>query len=87
MDTDKVVCTSELLAGLENHSEKGAIQHARTSEDLVPWVLSTSRFSLQLLLDFTDLVIDERRVRINAVQACHVHARFIHTTLAVCITR
>jgi hypothetical protein len=78
-----VVGTSELLTGLENHTKESAVQHAGTGEDLVPGVVTTGTLGLKLLLNLTDLAVDECAVRVDTVEAGHVHAGLLVATLAV----
>jgi hypothetical protein len=83
---EEVVGTCQLLTSLEDHTEQSTVQHAGASEDLVPWVIAASRLSLELLLDLSNLGVDERAVRLYAVQTGHVHASLVDLALAVCVT-
>ena len=83
---EEVVGTSQLLTSLEDHTEQTAVQHAGTGEDLVPWVVTTSSLSLELLLDLGDFSVDESTVGVNTVETGHVGASLIDLALAVCVT-
>lgn len=84
---EEVVGTGKLLTSLEDHSEQSAVQHAGAGEDFVPWVVTTSGFSLKLLLNLGNLRVDKRAVRVDAIQASHVGASLVNLALAVCVTR
>lgn len=83
---EEVVGTSQLLTGLQDHTKHCAVEHARTGEDLVPWVVATGRFSFQLVLDLLDFSVDESRVLCYTVKASHVATSFFDAALAVCET-
>lgn len=51
----------------------------------MPWVVTASRLSLELLLDLSNLGIDEGAVGLYAVETGHVHASLVDLALAVCV--
>ena len=51
----------------------------------MPWVVAASRLSLELLLDLSNLGVDEGTVRVDTVETGHVHASLVDLALAVCV--
>lgn len=80
---EEEVGTRELLAGLQDHAEQGAVQHARAGEDLVPRVVAASALGRKLRLDLEDLGVDKVAVRVDAVEASHVATSLILAAHAV----
>lgn len=83
---EKVVGASELLTGLEDHTEEGAVQHTRTSEDLVPGMITASFLSSKLLLNLADLVVDESTVGVDTVETSHVGTSLVNAAHTVGVT-
>jgi hypothetical protein len=83
---EEEVGTSKLLTSLEGHTEKSAVEHTRTSEDLVPWVVTSSLLGSELLLDLGDFSVDQVGVRGDTVKAGHVDASLLNSADTVCVT-
>ena len=84
---EEKVRTSELLSCLKSHSEKGAVQHARSGEDLIPRVVAACSLGCELLLDFRNFIIDQRREGVDAIETTHVIASFVNSAHTICVSR
>lgn len=80
---EEIVGARELLASLKNHTEKGAVEHTRAGEDLVPGVIAASGLSLLLVLNVLNLAVDELVIGGNTVQTSHDVAGLLNVALAV----
>jgi hypothetical protein len=56
---EEEVRSGQLLAGLQDYSEKRAVAYTWSSKDLILWVIATCELGLQLLFDFVNLRVDE----------------------------
>ena len=61
----------QLLSSLQDHAEDCTVGHAWTSEHLIPLSLAGHALLVKLLLDFHDLVVDEWRVLVDAIETGH----------------
>jgi hypothetical protein len=79
-----VVCASKLLQCLKRDGEKCTVQHARTSEDLVPRVMVTSCvLSLEFLLNLADFCLHVRVILGDSIAECEGVARTLDLSIAV----
>lgn len=81
---EEEVGSSQLLAGLEDNSKSGTVEHARRGENLGPF----ERFSVRILLvnlflNLGNLFIDDIRVRRKANETGNGLASLINATTAV----
>jgi hypothetical protein len=79
-----VVCASKLLQCLERNGEHRAVQHARTSENLVPrMVVTTCVFCFQFLLNLADLSLHMWVVLRDSIAEREGAARALDLSIAV----
>ena len=77
----------QLLSSLQDHAEDCTVGHAWTSEHFVPLGPTGQALLVKLLLDFLDLIVDERGVLVDTVEAGHGTASFIMASHTVCPAR
>lgn len=82
---EEVVGTGKLLQRLENHSQNDSVEHAGSSDELVPDLLSG--LGIQLLLDLLQLLVDQTVVLGDTVHLGHGGTGIVDTAMAVVITR
>lgn len=82
---EKVVGACQLLQGLQNHTQNDTVEHARSSNELMPLLLL--RFRLELILNLIHLLDDAVVVLGDAVELGQVGAGSFGITLAVVVTR
>lgn len=81
------VGTGKLLQGLQGNSKQNAVEHARTSEDLLPGSVTSSELLLQLLLHVGHFPSDNSVVVGNTVELAHDFTGLLDPTMAVGVTR
>jgi hypothetical protein len=81
---EKEVGTGQLLQRLHADTEQSAVHHARTGEDFVPGVFSTTGvLGVQLGFDLADFTVDFPVVFRHAVRLCDGGTRALDLSLAV----
>lgn len=81
---EEEVCSSQLLAGLEDNSESGTVEHTRGGENLGPLErLSVCILLVNLFLNLGNLLVDDVGVGRKANKTGNGLAGLIDTTTAV----
>lgn len=82
---EEVVGTSQLLEGLQGHTQADTVEHARRSEEFVP--LLAAGFGLELVLDLVELLEDDLVVLRHTVQLGHGGTGLVDAAVAEVKTR
>lgn len=81
------VGTGQLLQRLQSDSKHSTVEHARTSENLVPGSIASVLLLVQLLLHIGHLLSNNAVVGRDTVELRHDVASLLNTTVTVGITR
>ena len=76
---EEVVGTSQLLQRLQNHTQGNTVQHAGSSDELMPDLILG--FGVELLLDLLDLLEDNAVVLRNTIELRHGVTSTVDTTV------
>ena len=82
---EEVVGTSQLLEGLQSHTQADTVEHARRSEEFVP--LLAAGFGLELVLDLVELLEDDLVVLRHTIQLSHGGTGLVDAAVAEVETR
>lgn len=82
-EVEDEVGTGQLLQRLEDNTQHGAVEHARSREDFMPSSLASTLLLLELLLHVLHLLGDAAVVTRHAIQLAHDLTGFLEAAVAV----